>query len=46
MHWRTDAGALVPHGILVLEVAGEAIAGIDAFPDPALLPAFDAPPAR
>jgi RNA polymerase sigma-70 factor (ECF subfamily) len=46
MHWRTDAGALVPHGILVLEVAGEAIAGIDAFPDPTLLPAFDVPPAR
>jgi RNA polymerase sigma-70 factor (ECF subfamily) len=40
MHIRTDAGALVPHGILVLEIAGETIAGFDAFTDPALLPLF------
>jgi RNA polymerase sigma-70 factor (ECF subfamily) len=46
MHWRRDAGTLVPHGILVLEVVGEAIAGIDAFPDPALPPAFGFPAAR
>jgi RNA polymerase sigma-70 factor (ECF subfamily) len=40
MHRRTDAGALVPHGILLLEIAGETIAGFDAFIDPALLPLF------
>jgi RNA polymerase sigma-70 factor, ECF subfamily len=45
-HRRTDAGALVPHGILVLEVAGERIAGIEAFIDPALLPAFGFPATR
>jgi RNA polymerase sigma-70 factor (ECF subfamily) len=45
-HRRTDAGAFVPHGILVLEVAGDAIAGIDAFIDPALLPAFGFPATR
>ncbi len=39
-HRRTDAGGLVPHGILVLDVAGERIVGIDAFIDPSLLPAF------
>ena len=39
-HRRTDAGTLVPHGILVLEVAGERIVGIDAFIDPSLLPVF------
>jgi RNA polymerase sigma-70 factor (ECF subfamily) len=39
-HRRTDGGGLVPHGILVLEVAGKRIVGIDAFIDPALLPAF------
>ena len=43
---RTDAGGLVPHGILVLEVAGERIAGIDAFIDPSLLPAFGFPAPR
>ena len=37
---RTDAGGLVAHGILVLEVIGERIAGIDAFIDPSLLPVF------
>ena len=42
-HRRTDAGGLVPHGILVLEVAGERIVAIDAFIDPSLLPAFGFP---
>jgi RNA polymerase sigma-70 factor, ECF subfamily len=42
-HRRTDDGGLVPHGILVLEVAGERIVGIDAFIDPSLLPAFGFP---
>ena len=37
---RTAKGALIPHGILVFEVAGDAIAGIDAFIDPGLLPLF------
>jgi RNA polymerase sigma-70 factor, ECF subfamily len=45
-HRRTDAGGLVPHGILVLEVAGERIVGIDAFIDPSLLPAFGFPAPR
>ena len=45
-HRRTDAGGLVPHGILVLEVSGERIAGIDAFIDPSLLPAFGFPAPR
>jgi RNA polymerase sigma-70 factor, ECF subfamily len=45
-HTRTEAGALVPHGILVLEVAGERIVGIDAFIDPSLLPAFGFPAPR
>jgi RNA polymerase sigma-70 factor (ECF subfamily) len=40
MHVRTDAGALMPHGILVLEVAGERVAAFDAFIKPALLPLF------
>ena len=43
MHRRTDAGALEPHGILVLEVADETIVGFDAFTDPALLPLFGFP---
>jgi RNA polymerase sigma-70 factor (ECF subfamily) len=45
-HRRTDAGGLVPHGILVLEIAGEKVAGIDAFIDPSLLPAFGFPVPR
>jgi RNA polymerase sigma-70 factor (ECF subfamily) len=45
-HRRTDAGGLVPHGILVLEVMGERIAGIDAFIDPSLLPVFGFPAQR
>jgi RNA polymerase sigma-70 factor, ECF subfamily len=40
MHRRTDAGTLEPDGILVLEIAGETIAGFDAFIDPVLLPLF------
>src|SRR4051794_7064880 len=43
MRRRTEAGALEPHGILVLEVAGETIAGFDAFTDPELLPLFGFP---
>ena len=45
-HRRTDAGGLIPHGILVLEVAGDRIVGIDAFIEPSLLPAFGFPAAR
>jgi RNA polymerase sigma-70 factor (ECF subfamily) len=45
-HRRTDGGALVAHGILVLEVADEKIVGIDAFIDPALLPVFGFPAPR
>jgi RNA polymerase sigma-70 factor (ECF subfamily) len=37
---RTPEGGLVPHGVLLLETDGEAIAGIDAFIDPTLLPRF------
>jgi RNA polymerase sigma-70 factor, ECF subfamily len=44
MHERTDDGTLVPHGILVLEIAGEEIAGFDAFIDPALLDVFGVHP--
>jgi RNA polymerase sigma-70 factor (ECF subfamily) len=45
-HRRTAAGGLLPHGILVLEVIGERIAGIDAFIDPSLLPVFGFPAQR
>jgi RNA polymerase sigma-70 factor (ECF subfamily) len=45
-HRRTDSGELVAHGILVLEVAGERIVGIDAFIDPSLLPGFGFPAQR
>jgi RNA polymerase sigma-70 factor (ECF subfamily) len=37
---RASDGALAPHGILVLEVSGAAIVGIDAFIDPTLVPRF------
>ena len=37
---RTPDGGLAPHGVLVLEISGEAIVGIDAFINPALLPRF------
>ena len=40
MHRRSAAGALEPHGILVLEMLGESIVGFDAFTDPALVPLF------
>jgi len=40
MHTHTGAGTLEPHGILVLEIAGDAIAGFDAFIDPALVSLF------
>jgi RNA polymerase sigma-70 factor, ECF subfamily len=36
-HKLTQAGTLVPHGVLVLEVRGDRIVRIDAFIDPALL---------
>jgi RNA polymerase sigma-70 factor (ECF subfamily) len=36
MHFRGDDGALLPHGIQVVEVEGGAIAGLHAFLDPAL----------
>jgi RNA polymerase sigma-70 factor, ECF subfamily len=41
MHTRTDSG-LQPHGILLLDVEGDAIAGLDAFIDPALPSLFGA----
>jgi RNA polymerase sigma-70 factor, ECF subfamily len=37
---RTDDGKLVPHGIMVLEIAGSEIAALDAFIDPALVGVF------
>ena len=40
---RTADGGLAPHGILVLEVRGDRIAGIDAFIKPSLLPHFGFP---
>jgi len=42
VHRLTPEGSS-PHGILVLDITGEAIAGIDAFIDPALLPRFGFP---
>jgi|tagenome__1003787_1003787.scaffolds.fasta_scaffold20987843_9 RNA polymerase sigma-70 factor (ECF subfamily) len=36
-------GGVSPHGILVLEISGEAIVGIDAFINSALLPRFGFP---
>jgi hypothetical protein len=47
---RDPDRGLVPHGILVLEIARDRVAGIDAFIDSSLLPLFglpaDAPPER
>jgi RNA polymerase sigma-70 factor, ECF subfamily len=43
MHVRSETGALEPHGIMVLEVAGDTIAGLDAFIDPALPALFGYP---
>jgi RNA polymerase sigma-70 factor (ECF subfamily) len=37
---RTPDGGLVAHGVLVLEISGGAVIGIDAFIDPTLLPRF------
>jgi RNA polymerase sigma-70 factor, ECF subfamily len=45
-HRRADSGELVAHGILVLEVVGERIVGIDAFIDRSLLPVFGFPALR
>jgi RNA polymerase sigma-70 factor, ECF subfamily len=43
---RTPDGGLVPHGVLVLEVAAGAVVGIDAFIDPLLVPRFGVPTDR
>jgi RNA polymerase sigma-70 factor (ECF subfamily) len=40
---RHEDGRLSPHGILVLDVVAGALAGIDAFIDPSLLPHFGFP---
>jgi RNA polymerase sigma-70 factor (ECF subfamily) len=40
---RTPDGGLHPHGVLVLEVAGDRIARIEAFIKPSLLPLFGFP---
>jgi RNA polymerase sigma-70 factor (ECF subfamily) len=40
---RSADGGLEPHGVLVLEVGGDRIAGIDAFINPSLLPRFGFP---
>jgi RNA polymerase sigma-70 factor, ECF subfamily len=39
----TDDGSLLPHGILVLEIRDDQIAGFDAFIDPRFLPVFGFP---
>jgi hypothetical protein len=39
MH-RQDAGGLVPHGVLLLQVEGERIAGIDTYLDQEVAAAF------
>jgi RNA polymerase sigma-70 factor (ECF subfamily) len=41
-----EDGSLHPHGILVLEVRDDRIAGFDAFIDPRFLPVFGFPAAR
>jgi RNA polymerase sigma-70 factor (ECF subfamily) len=40
MHRRAADGMLRPHGILVLEVDGDRIAGFDAWAEPDLVPLF------
>ena len=40
---RLADGGLEPHGVLVLELGGDRVAGIDAFIDPSLLPRFGFP---
>ena len=37
---RTPDGGLAAHGVLILEISGGTVAGIDAFINPALLPRF------
>jgi len=41
MHERDDDGTLLPHGVLLLETDGHAIAGLDAFIDATLVAVFD-----
>jgi RNA polymerase sigma-70 factor (ECF subfamily) len=43
---RAEDGTWIPHGIAVLEIEEERIAGIDAFLDPSLLPLFGVPAGR
>ena len=40
---RADAATLAPHGVMLLEVVDEAIATLEAFIDPTLLPSFRLP---
>ena len=40
---RTPDGGLAAHGVLVLEISGEAIVAVDAFINSALLPRFGFP---
>ena len=40
MHETAEDGSAVPHGVLVLEVEGETIVGLDAFIDPRLVALF------
>jgi RNA polymerase sigma-70 factor (ECF subfamily) len=40
---RSADGGLEPHGVLVLDVGGDRIVGIDAFINPGLLPRFGLP---
>ena len=40
---RSADGGLEPHGVLVLELGGDRVAGIDAFIDPSHLPRFGFP---
>jgi RNA polymerase sigma-70 factor (ECF subfamily) len=43
VHDLAADGGVSPHGILVLDISAEAIVGIDAFINPALLPRFGFP---
>jgi RNA polymerase sigma-70 factor (ECF subfamily) len=42
---RTPEGGLVPHGVLVLEISGGSVVGIDAFINPLLVSRFGQPTA-
>ncbi len=42
MHLRTPDGALVPHGVLVLETDDAGVTGLQAFIDGGLVPLFEA----